>query len=131
MRTGIAFAFLVVVACLNFCQAEKKVTSQSKKHAQAVLNSIMKSLITDKSLTQDDDDDGLKMQDVPDSLLLAQGGLPKIPKLAEAANHATLQKFAKAQGYVKIPYYIWKQYWPLYYYSYYRWRTLRLIHKGY
>jgi len=145
MKSATAFAiFLVAIACSNFCKADSIVNAQSKKQAAAVLQDIVKSLTTDDDSTMQDDDspDSLlfsqnkKNKDLPNhpglaELLFSQNkNLPKPPKSAEVANYANLQKFAKAQGYVHIPYYIWNRYWPLYYYSYYRYRALRLIHHG-
>ena len=127
MKSTAFVILLVAIACSSVCQAESRVSTQSKKQAEAVLQSIVQSLNTD-----DDTATAIQEDDSPDSLLLSQSKvLPSKPKLAgAAASYANLQKFAAAQGYVRIPYWMWKRYWPLYYFSYYRFRVLRLIHKG-
>ena len=117
---------LVLVVCLGFCQVEgRAATTQSKKSAQAMLESIRKTLMAEQKvaaansikgqgdddfikLQGDNDDDGIKQQDDDDSIIqlgdaIIAGGVPSLPggeeiNQQEAPDGAIMANVPKVPG---------------------------------
>jgi len=150
------FSALVLVSALGMSQAAEAVSSQSKKRAQAMLESIKRTLMSEKGaaarnfiknqdsenddasllMQENGDDDKLLMQ-LEDGLLKGQftsdgvgmAKVPGLPKGAAAAEGLTDDDSnASIQWhYVRIPYYMWQRVWVYYYYLYYRNYALHFI----
>ncbi len=139
MKLAIALTLLAALACFGFTMA-KKVESQSNKEAMAELESILKSGEMSKRISkedngEDDSDSKLLSQDDDDSMVQSSKLKHKVLDhlgSVKAASYGAIQRHAASQGYwFNIPYWMWKHFWPFYYYGYYRFRVLRLMHHGY